>query len=128
MKEWIHFEKGEYLTEQTFLLAEDGQAVFLKNAVVEIYQGRQGIRQLRGHGLVSNHHIVQLLEDNDDLDLILDFGETYRFRLTTPAIQAGKFFTPEVESLLHFYPNTPWVPISEEEFEKLCDRARFVDK
>jgi hypothetical protein len=127
MEEWIHFEKGEYLTEQSFLVAADAYAVILKNAIVEVYKGRLGIRQIKGRGLASNHSIIELLEDNDDIDLVLDFGKEFKYRLAAPVIQSGKFFTPGVESLLHFYPNTPWTQIPVEKFQTLIERLRFLD-
>ena len=119
MTNWIPFAVGEYLVEQALLLAPDNSAAALENTIIEVYSDRQGIRQLKGHSRVRNEHMIELLEENDELDLILDFGEEFKYRLKTPEFQAGKVFSPAAKSTLWFTPSGPWEQISQNDFEQL---------
>jgi hypothetical protein len=69
---------------------------------------------------------VELLEENDDLDLILDFGGEFKYRLKTPEISAGKVFSPNVKSSIQFTPSTPWHQIPESEFDVLLSQLKFL--
>ena len=126
MSNWIPFVEGEYLVEQAFLLAPDNSAAAVENTIIEVYSDRQGIRQLKGHSRVRNEHMIELLEDNDDLDLILDFGEEFKYRLKTPEFKAGKVFSPAAKSTLWFTPTDPWEPISPNDFEELMTHLEIL--
>ena len=126
MNNWIPFAEGEYLVEQALLLAPDNSAVALEHTIIEVYSVRQGIRQLKGHSRVRNEHMIELLEENDELDLILDFGEEFKYRLKTPGFQAGKVFSPAAKSTLWFTPSGPWEPISPTDFEELMTRLKIL--
>lgn len=119
MSDWIPFENATYLVNQAFLVGDDGTAALLEKTSIEIYTGRDGKKHLKGSGLVQNILLVELLEENDDLDLILDLGENFKYLMKTPNITAGKVFSPNVKSYLQFDPVSPWKPISESEFTKL---------
>ena len=126
MDNWIPFENESYMTKRSFLMAPDNTAVELERTIVEIFTGHRGKKQLTGSGIVRNVHMMELLEENDDLDLILDFGAEYKYRLITPRINAGKVFDPHAKSTLKFSPVSPWNQIPEPEYEKLLKNLRFI--
>jgi hypothetical protein len=66
------------------------------------------------------------LEQNDDLDLILDLGDEFKYRMNAPRISAGKVFAPDVKSTLQFYPIAPWHQIPESDFEELLGRLKIL--
>ena len=111
MDNWIPFVEGEYRVEQTFLVAANHSAVIVEDVIVEIYSGQRGQRFLRGRGRIRNILMVELLEESDDLDLLLDFGEEFKYRLKGPNLQAGKVFSqivslsysPRCEIILHCF-------------------------
>jgi hypothetical protein len=88
-------------------------------------EGRGG-RRLQGRGRARNALLVQLLEENDDLDLLLDLGGEFKYRLKQPKIQGGKVFTPGVKSFIQFLPRQPWEPLSEPDFTVLMSRVRIL--
>ena len=126
MSNWIPFENASYLAEQAFLIAEDHTAVALEKTVITVYTGKGGKQHLKGSGLVRNALVVELLEESDDLDLILDFGNEFKYRLTAPNITSGKVFAPDVESTLQFVPTTPWQQIPESSFGELLGKIQFL--
>ena len=126
MNNWIPFENASYLSEQAFLMAEDDTAVALEKTVITVYTGKGGKQRLKGSGLVRNALVVELLDENDDLDLILDFGDEFKYRLTAPTITAGKVFAPDVESTLQFVPTSPWQQIPESSFGELLGKIQFL--
>jgi hypothetical protein len=126
MINWIPFSDGEYLVEQALLLAVEDRAVSVEEVIVEIYSDRQGRRYLRGRGRVRNILMVELLEDSDDLDLLLDFGEEFKFLLKEPNLQVGKVFSPDVKSALQFTPRIPWRQIQPTEFGEILSRLHIL--
>ena len=126
MVNWIPFVEGEYAVEQAFIIAPDHRAVAVEDAVIEIYAGPQGERHLKGSGRVQNILLVELLEDTDDLDLILDLGDEFQYRLSKPDLQSGKFFAPEAKSSLQFMPSTAWEQIPRADFEQLISRLEII--
>ncbi len=126
MSDWIAFENATYLVEQAFLVADDHTAALLEKTSIEVYTGRDGKKRLKGRGLVQNVLLVELLEENDDLDLILDLGENFKYLMKKPNITAGKVFSPNVKSYLQFDPTAPWNEISESEFAKLTNGFKLL--
>ena len=126
MENWIPLGEGEYLVEQALLVAANDSAVAVDDAVVEVYADQRGQRYLKGWGRVRNILMVELLEDSDDLDLLLDFGDEFKFLLKEPILQAGKVFSPDARSVLQFYPQTPWQQIPPNEFDGLMSRLRVL--
>ena len=126
MINWIPFSDGEYLVEQALLLAGQDHAVSVEGVIVEVYSDRQGQRYLRGRGRVRNILMVELLEDSDDLDLLLDFGEEFKFLLKEPNLQVGKVFSPDVKSALQFTPKIPWRQIQQTEFGEILSRLHIL--
>jgi len=126
MINWIPFSDGEYLVEQALLLAGQDHAVSVEGVIVEVYSDRQRQRYLRGRGRVRNILMVELLEDSDDLDLLLDFGEEFKFLLKEPNLQVGKVFSPDVKSALQFTPKIPWRQIKRAEYGEILSRLQIL--
>ena len=126
MINWIPFSDGEYLVEQALLLAGQDHAVSVEGVIVEVYSDRRGQRYLRGRGRVRNILMVELLEDRDDLDLLLDFGEEFKFLLKEPNLQVGKVFSPDVKSALQFTPKIPWRQIQQTEFGEILSGLQIL--
>jgi len=126
MKNWIPFAEGEYLVERTWLVAEDRQALCLEDVIVEIYSDSLGRRYLKGRARVRNVLMIELLNASDNLDMLLDFGEEFKYLLKAPSLQGGKVFSPEVKSALQFTPQNPWQQIPQDEFEDLTSRLRIL--
>ena len=126
MINWIPFSDGEYLVEQALLLAGQDRAVSVEDVIVEVYSNRQGRRYLRGRGRVRNILMVELLEDSDDLDLLLDFGEEFKFLLREPNLQVGKVFSPDIKSALQFTPRIPWRQIQQTEFGEILSGLQIL--
>lgn len=123
MEQWIPFQDGEYLVENAFLVGRNDVGAPVENAVIEVTTGPDGMRQVRGNGMVKNVLVVELLEDSEALDLILDLGSGFRYRMIGPSLIAGKVFDPEVKSFLQFTPTSPWTEIQPEAFEALTARV-----
>jgi len=126
MNNWIPFAEGEYLVEQAMLVTAGHSAVMVEDVIVEVYSDQRGQRYLNGRGRVRNILMVELLEDSDDLDLLLDFGEEFKYLLRKPNLQAGKVFSPDVKSVLQFTPKNPWQKVPQTEFEDLLSRLRIL--
>ena len=127
MEDWIPFAEGEYIVDQALVISPDERAVAVENAVIEIFTTTGDRRHLRGSGRIQNIWLVELLEDTDDLDLILDLGDAFQYRLKKPELQSGKFFAPDAKSSIQFRPSQPWEPIPSADFEKLMARINRID-
>ena len=127
MENWIPFSEGEYIVDQALVITPDERAVAIENAVIEIFTTTGGQRHLKGSGRVQNILLVALLEDTDDLDLILDLGDEFQYRLKNPELQSGKFFAPDAKSSIQFRPSEPWEKIPPADFEKLISRINRID-
>ena len=127
MENWIPFADGKYFVERAFLLSSGLSAVDLSDTVIEVKSDAAGLRQMRGRGRVQNLLMVTLLEDSDDLDLVFDFGDEYKFRLPAPNVQGGKVFAANVKSMLQFYPKDPWTQLPIDEYDDLVDRVKFLE-
>ncbi len=114
------------MVEQALLIAGEDRAVLVEKVIVEVYSDKQGQRYLRGRGRVRNILMVELLEDSDDLDLLLDFGEEFKFLLKAPNLQVGKVFSPDVKSALHFIPKNPWHQVQHADFEDIMSRLHIL--
>ncbi|MGD2187659.1 MAG: hypothetical protein PVI71_16120 [Desulfobacterales bacterium] len=126
MASWIPFAEGEYAVELAFIIAPDERAVMIEDAFIEIFAGPQGQRYLKGSGRIQNILLVELLEDHDDLDLILDLGDEFKYRLIKPELLSGKFFSPDAKSTIQFRPTAPWQQIPRADFESLKSRFKPV--
>jgi len=127
MDNWIPFGEGEYLVDQALVVADNHQAVLVEDAIIEVYADQRGRRYLKGRGRIRNILMVELLDDSDDLDLLLDFGDEYKYLLKAPNLQSGKVFSPHVKSVLKFTPQTPWQELPQDEYKTLVSRLRILD-
>ena len=127
MSSWIPFREGEYAVDQAFIVTPDERAMVVENAYIEVFQGAGGQRQLKGSGRIRNIQLVELLEDCDDLDLILDLGDEFQYRLSKPELQSGKFFAPDAKSSLQFRPVAPWEQIPRTDFDQLISRLEIIN-
>lgn len=118
MAESIPFAEGSYVIEESLLYGPSGKALSLSEAFIEVYRDSRGRRHLRGQGLVQNLLLVDLLEDDDRLDLLMDLGEGFRFRLKAPKLHAGKVFSPTTRSIVHFAPSGNIETLSDETFAR----------
>lgn len=125
MDEWIPFAEGRYLAERAVLLADEETAMEIEEAIIEVSEGRGG-RRLQGRGRVRNALLVRLLDEGDDVDLLLDLGGEFKYRLRRPDIQGGKVFTPGIKSFIQFRPRRPWEQVPEAEFNSLMSRVRIL--
>jgi hypothetical protein len=125
MDEWIPFAEGRYLAERAVLLADEETAMEIEEAIIEVSEG-QGGRRLQGRGRVRNALLVRLLDEGDDVDLLLDLGGEFKYRLRRPDIQGGKVFTPGIKSFIQFRPRQPWEQVPEAEFNSLMSRVRIL--
>jgi hypothetical protein len=125
MEGWIPFAEGRYLAERAALLADGERAVEIEEAIIEVSEGRGG-RRLQGRGRVRNALLVQLLDEGDEVDLLLDLGGEFKYRLSHPEIQGGKVFTPGVKSFIQFRPRQPWEQVPEADFNSLMSRVRIL--
>ena len=126
MDNWIPFAEGEYLVDQALLVADNQNAVLVENAIIEVYADQRGRRYLKGRGRIRNILMVELLDDSDDLDLLLDLGDEYKYMLKVPNLQSGKVFSPDVKSVLQFTPQTAWQKLPQDEYEILLSRLRIL--
>lgn len=126
MDNWIPFAEGEYVVDQALLLGDNLNAVRVENTIVEIYTDSRGRRYLRGRGRIRNVLMIELLESSDDLDLLLDFGDEYKYVLVQPILQSGKVFSPDVKSILQFIPDTPWRQLQQDEYKRLMAELRII--
>lgn len=125
MDEWIPFAEGRYLAERAVLVAAEEKAVEVEETVIEVSEGRGG-RRLQGRGRIRKALLVRLLDEGEELDLLLDLGGEFKYRLPRPDIQGGKVFTPGVKSFIQFQPRQPWEQVPEAEFNSLMSRVRIL--
>ena len=126
MQDWIPFEEGKFRVEKAYLFTPANAAITLESPYIEIFTGRTGKKSLTGGGLVSNILLVELLEDFDEIDLLLDLGGDFKYHLSTPDIQAGKVFSPDIKSSLRFTPRRPWQALTPEDFDARCSQFEMV--
>jgi hypothetical protein len=126
MDNWIPFAEGEYLVDQALLIADNHNALLVEDVMIEVYADQRGRRYLKGRGRIRNILMVELLDDSDDLDLLLDFGDEYKYLLKMPNLQSGKVFSPDVKSVLKFTPQTPWQQLTRDEYESLLSGLRIL--
>ena len=117
MQDWIPFEEGSYRIEDAYLVARDNRAIQLDKAVLNVFKGSSGRLQMDGYGMAVNLLVVKLLDEGDELDLLIDLGGEYKYRLPVPDLKAGKFFTPNVKSTLRFAPTQPWQQLTLESYQ-----------
>lgn len=127
MKNWVPFADGQYLVENGYFVTPQLTAVEVEKAFIEVSTLASGLRQLKGSCYVHNALFVDLHDEDDQIDLLLDLGQEFKYRLPNPVLKGGKVFTPTVKALIQFYPQQPWQQISEADYLALRDRLRLLD-
>ncbi len=126
MEQWVPFAEGEYLVESAFLATPDNTALDLEKGVIEVFQDAGGRRQLRGSARVRPYLMVELMEENDAVDLILDLGDEFKYRLPRPTLRSGKVFSRDVKAVVQFFPTRPWEPIARETYAEMRGQLSFL--
>ena len=126
MDNWIPFAEGEYLVDEVLVVGENRKAVAVADAIVEVYSDNRGQRYLKGRGRIRNILMIELLEDSDDLDMLLDFGDNYKYLLKLPILQSGKVFAPDVRSVLQFTPRSPWRQLPRDDYDKIVSNLQIL--
>jgi hypothetical protein len=127
MPHWVLIEEGRYQAEAAFLLARGFKAIALDHAIFEVYLDGGKERRVRGHAMVANLLMVELSEDDDEFDLLVDLGGEFKYLLRAPSISAGKAFSPDVKSLLHFGAREPLQKLSGGEFFEIRSKLVLID-
>ncbi len=115
----IPFKEGAYIIDHAYLVTPLNRSVALTDGVLEVYKDPAGEKHLRGRAFVNNALMVALLEDEESLDLVVDLGPGFRYRLPYPVLQAGKVFEPRTWSIVHFAPSQDLVPLTDPDYEQL---------
>lgn len=124
--QWVPFEEGAYIIKRAFLKGRDQNAVAVEKATIEVYKTRDGMRRLKGFGMIQPFLMLEILEENDELDLFLDFGGEFKYHIEKPAIQAGKALAPNVETHVQFHPSQPWKQVPRDDFETIWGSLKFL--
>ena len=115
----VPFKEGAYIIDQAYLVTPRNRSVPLTEGVLEVYKDPAGEKHVRGRAFVNNALMVALLEDEESLDLLMDLGPGFRYRLPHPILQAGKVFEPHTWSIVHFAPSQDLVPLTDPDYEKI---------
>lgn len=126
MKNWVPFVEGEYLVDRAVLLAPSGAATELEDVVVQVHETTGGHRNLSAVAKVYNTLLVELMEEGDQIDLLFDFGEEFKYLLPMPILESGKVFTPGVRSSLKIFPRAPWRQVSEADCNKILSEMNLL--
>jgi hypothetical protein len=125
MAHYTMIEEGTYPIEAAFFYTADHSAVSLEDGSIEVYLNGDNERRLRGSGRAFNRLIVELLEDHDDMNLLLDLGDSFRYVLESPFIRAGRSL--DAKGLIWFAAENPLQKLDGESFEELRSRLRMLD-
>jgi hypothetical protein len=125
MAHFTMIEEGTYPIEAAFLYTADHSAVALEDGVIEVYRNGDDERRLRGSGRAFNRLLIELLEDHDDMNLLLDLGDSFRYVLESPFIRAGRSL--DAKGLIHFAAENPLRKLDGESFEEIRSRLRLLD-
>lgn len=128
MDEWVRLEPGEYHVERAVVVAPGRSAVGLFEPYMEVFNDPGGRRRLVVRALAYSLHLVALMEESDQLDVLLDLGSRFTYRLRRPLISAGKIFSPGVRSAIQITPDAPWKPLGREDFDERIRRLAFVEE
>ena len=115
----IPFKEGSYIIDDAYFVTPRKRSVQLVEGILEVYRDGAGTKHLRGRAFVNNSLMVALLEDEDSLDLVLDLGPGFRYRLPQPLIQAGKVFEPRTWSIVHFAPSKDLLTVPDPDYDAL---------
>ncbi len=126
MEQWVPFVEGEYIVVRGILASPGGLAVPVEKAMIKIFTNPRGVRSVRGSGMIRPSALVELHETDEAVDLLLDLGDGFRYRMESPALKSGKVFAAGVRALVQFSPSRPWIPMSEAEFRERVEGLEFL--
>ncbi|MGV8073076.1 MAG: hypothetical protein AB2L11_00740 [Syntrophobacteraceae bacterium] len=126
MAHLIYIEQGAYPLEEAFFITPGYAATTLEDAVLEVYLDNKEERRVRGGGMAANYLIVELLEENEDIDLLLSLGQGFHYLAKNPVIRAGKVFSPDVKSLIHFSAPASLQKLSRSEYLDIRSKLSLV--
>lgn len=126
MAHQILIEEGVYPAEEAFLLTSGQTGMVLENTGIEVYLDRAGQRCVRGHAQAVNLSLVQLLEDHDEVDMLFDLGGQFKYLMKAPVLKAGKVFSPDVKSIIHFVSQSPLEKLPEDDYRRIRDQLALV--
>jgi hypothetical protein len=116
----VPFEEGYFRIDQAFIVTPGTMnAIALHSAALKVFKGPGGRMFMNGHGLADNFLLIELLEEEDALDVLMDLGPGFKYRLIAPQINAGKVFTPGVKSTIRFTPTQNLRVLDDAAFEAL---------
>lgn len=118
---------GTYIIEEAFVVTaqEPRLGIALRDAFLDVE--KEGNRTIvHGRATVRNFLLVKLFEDHEQLDMVINMGEGFKFYLQNPIIQAGKVFSPVIESTMRFIPSNSFEHITEEEYATLLKSINFL--
>jgi len=127
MAHQIFIEEGTYPAEEAFLLTAGQTGMVLEDTVIEVYPDGDNQRCVRGRARALNLSLVELLEDYDDVDMLLDLGDQFKYLLKAPTLKAGKVFSPDVKSIIHFIAQSSLEKLEEEKYRRIRDGLKLVD-
>ncbi len=117
MDDWVALEEGEYIVVQAFVVSATGSAIALHDPFIEVFRDPAGRKRLTIRAYATSLQLVELLEDTDHLDVLLDLGNQFTYRLKQPRISGGKLFIPDVRSAIQITPASPWVSLDRVAFD-----------
>jgi hypothetical protein len=125
--EQMFVRQGTYIIEEAFVITpnEPRRGIVLRDAFLEVEE--EGNRKMvHGRATVHNLSLVELFEDNEQLDMIINMGEGFKFYLKNPIIQAGKVFSPAVFSTMRFIPTDSFDHIPDAEYSIIVNSIILV--
>lgn len=126
MENWVPFVEGEYIVVRGILASPGGFGLPVEKAMIKIFTNPRGHRSVRGSGMIRPAALVELHETDEAVDLLLDLGDGFRYRMESPVLKSGKVFAPDVQALVQFSPSRPWVPMTEAEFDRRVKELEFL--
>ncbi|MGC8718965.1 MAG: hypothetical protein ACP5TY_03020 [Thermodesulforhabdaceae bacterium] len=120
---------GTYIIEEAFIITADTprRGIILKDAFLDVEDdGKRLI--VHGRATVHNLSLVELYEDHDKLDMIINMGDGFKFYLKEPIIQAGKVFSPAIESTMRFIPVDSFDLMTDDEYRLLVKSVTIINK
>lgn len=118
---------GTYIIEEAFVVTSDKPryGIALRDAFLDVEREDNRVI-VHGRATVHNLSLVRLLEDHEKLDILINMGDGFKFYLKEPVIQAGKVFSPKVESTMRFIPADSFDLVTEEEYDSIKNSLELV--
>ncbi len=120
-------EAGDYRVAAAYLVSpQTRRATPVSDAVIHIADGNGHSGRISGWGQVCTAHMIDMLEDSEQLDLIIDMGAGYRFVMYDPEIRAGKNFQADTVSTFHFQPTHLMHSLNKDEYSAQTANLKII--